>query len=287
MRIIFFILFLSSAAFALEPSADMIALAKRSSMTSLAQKIFYQAEPELMEKIAFTESCNKHEGSAALGCYTGKKIYLFNIKEPQLEYMISLTAAHEMLHAAYHVLNKKDRERLDKLLLEVENQIKDLDIRDKIEEYRKRDAAILPSEVHSIIGTEIEKLPPELEQHYSKYFLDRKALVALSQKYYKGLQARKEALKNTDTKLDTLKKNIELQGKILRTKQNHLAVLKRELEEGATKERVETFNKLAEQFNAELKAYQDMISKYNHLAKIRNSKAQQNKELYQALDSKI
>ncbi|KYG64034.1 hypothetical protein AZI86_14600 [Bdellovibrio bacteriovorus] len=268
-------------------AAELTALGKKSFMSDLGEKIFYRTDPELMDKVAFTKACNKHEGSTALGCFNGRKIFLFKIPEPQLEYMISVTAAHEMLHAAYDRLDKEEREKTDKLLLAVQKGITDADILEKIEDYRKRDASILPSELHSIIGTEILNLPSELEAHYLKYFLNRKALVRLSENYYQDLQARKVSLKNTDSRLDELKKDIELRAKILRTKQSHLNVLKREIDEEASRERIENFNTLATQFNRELKIYEQMIANYNALAKERNSRAKENKILYQALDSKI
>lgn len=256
-------------------------------MNDVGQKIFFRTEVELMDKSAFTEACNKHEGSTALGCFDGRKIFLFRIPEPQWDSIITITAAHEMLHAAYETLSKSEKKRIDALVLSVESQIKKPDIRAKIEEYRKRDASAFPSELHSIIGTEIPHLPPDLETHYLKYFLNRKALVALSDKYYQDLQARKESFKTSDSALDELKKEIELRAKILRSKQGHLEILKTQLQEDSSRERVESFNKLAEQFNEDLKSYQSLIENYNNLAKERNSRAKENKALYEALDSKI
>lgn len=268
-------------------AAEITALAKKSFMSELGQTVFYRTEPILMGKVDFTEACNKHEGSTALGCFNGRKIFLFKIPEPQLEYMISVTAAHEMLHAAYDRLDKEERKKIDALVLSVQGQITDKDILEKIEDYRQRDASVLPSELHSIIGTEVLNLPIDLENHYAKYFLNRKALVRLSENYYEDLKSRKDSLKNTDSKLDELKKDIEMRAKILRTKQSHLDVLKRQINDEASRESVENFNRLAEQFNRELKSYEQMIANYNSLAKERNSRAKENKILYQALDSKI
>lgn len=269
------------------PSSEIAALALEASMSELGKWTFYQTHPVLMEKEPFTNACNKHEGSAALGCFNGRKIFLFKIPEPQLEYMVAVTAAHEMLHAAYERLDKSERQRIDKLLESAQSQIRNKDILEKIEEYRQRDASVLPSELHSIIGTEVLIVPPELESHYLKYFLNRKALVQLSENYYKDLQTRKDSLAKTDQQLDELKKDIETRAQILRTKQSHLSVLKRALDEDASRERVESYNSLAGQFNSELKAYERLINHYNSLAKERNSRAKENKALYQALDSKI
>jgi hypothetical protein len=290
-------LLLSSSAFASplsrffkpkkDPSPAIRELAQKASMNNKGQDIFFDAEPELLEKAPFSEACNKHEGAGALGCYNGEKIFLFQIKESQLEYMIPLTAAHEMLHAAYEELSRTEKQNIDALLETVRLQITDPQILEKFDEYKTRDASVLPSEVHSIIGTEVENLPASLEAHYAKYFVNRKALVKLSQNYYGDIRARRNVLKTSEDQLDVLKKDIDLRQKVLKAKQSHLEVLKKHLEENSSAENARSFNQLAEQFNAEVKVYQDLINTYNSIAKERNSKAKESKELYEALDSKI
>ena len=65
------------------------------------------------------------------------------------------------------------------------------------------------NELHSVIGTEVASISPELEFYYGKYFNDRQKVVSLNSKYiavFKGLETQAGALR---AQMDTLKSEID------------------------------------------------------------------------------
>lgn len=167
-----------------KPSPDIAGIASSTGMTEHGIRYFYASHPELNDATSFNANCKSHgEQSIILGCYSGKRIYLFDITDRRLKGVEEVTAAHEMLHAAYDRLGEKERENLDRLLLDEASRIDNQRINDLIELYRKSDPDELQNEMHSIFGTEMEALSPELEKHYARYFEDRSRIVSYSRQY--------------------------------------------------------------------------------------------------------
>src|SRR5262249_5858448 len=73
-------------------------------MTGKARDLFYLNRPQLLADVAaFRQSCPLDEESIVLGCYQGgqRGIAIFAVHDPRLDGVEQVTAAHEMLHAAY------------------------------------------------------------------------------------------------------------------------------------------------------------------------------------------
>jgi hypothetical protein len=149
----------------------------------------------------FNKVCsNSEEGSAVLGCYqpSDKAITLFDITDARLDGMEEVVAAHEMLHAAWDRMSNDEHDRLGGLLeAEVPRLEGDADFAEKMAIYARTEPGERINELHSIIGTEVAELSPDLEEYYSQYFSDRAALVALhvsSNAVFVELAAKSEAL---------------------------------------------------------------------------------------------
>ena len=52
-----------------------------------------------------------------------------------------------------------------------------------VEYYERTEPGQRYNELHSVIGTKIASISPELEAHYKKYFSDRSKILALNEKY--------------------------------------------------------------------------------------------------------
>ena len=64
-----------------------------------------------------SSNCDTEERTTAiLGCYYQRHIYLFDINNKELDGTLDVTAAHEMLHAAYDRLNFFERSYVDGLI---------------------------------------------------------------------------------------------------------------------------------------------------------------------------
>jgi hypothetical protein len=110
------------------------------------------------------------------------------------------TAVHEMLHAAWQRLPGSERDRLSPFLVAASDADRtEPRVASVIDgEMRHYNASSVESpemvnELHSILGTQVAGLPPELESYYARYFMDRMVIVALdasSSSTYDGIITR-------------------------------------------------------------------------------------------------
>jgi len=167
------------------PTQEIAALADRAALSDHGRFYLYSAFPEIQDRDAFNKSCNtlRSSESVVLGCYAAHRIYLFNVTDQKLDGIKEVTAAHEMLHAAYERLSEAERTRVDKLVNEAAAKVADENLKKLLKEYDKTEPGERLNELHSILGTQVGNLGTELEQYYQQYFTDRSKVVALSEKY--------------------------------------------------------------------------------------------------------
>ena len=123
-----------------------------------------------------------------------------------------MTAAHEMLHAAYQRLSTSERKRVDALIEKQSFGPEEARITELLAEYAKSEPGEELNELHSILATEVRDLSPELESYYAQFFVDRSKVVALSEQYqtvFTELKLRQESL---STELNGLADTIEREG---------------------------------------------------------------------------
>lgn len=167
------------------PTEEVVALSDDSSMNDHGKFLFYASEPELQSAADFNSSCQTRESqSIVLGCYTGKRIFLFKVTDNRINGIKTVTAAHEMLHAAYERLSDSERDRINDLLKIQLANTSDRDILDLVALYDKVEPGERWNELHSIFGTETAQLSSELEIYYKQYFSDRSQVVKAYAKYH-------------------------------------------------------------------------------------------------------
>lgn len=196
-----------------EPSSVIEGYMDRSTMSDHGRFLFLASQPVIAEAEAFNTVCANHEeGSGVLGCYASgtKIITLFDITDPQLDGMEEVVAAHEMLHAAWDRMGTDEQQHLEQLLeAEFAKLQDDTEFMARMEIYARTEPGERDNELHSIIGTEVADLDPELSAYYDTYFTDRAALVALhvqSSAVFAQLEAQTAALV---AEIDQLKAEIE------------------------------------------------------------------------------
>ena len=167
------------------PTSTILEVDNRIDLTTRGQQIFYATTPTVEQRDAFNTDCQSVERTAAiLGSYVRDRIYLYDIQSKELDGALEVTAAHEMLHAAYARLNVFEQAQVDTMINAEYAKIKDNpDIKQEMQYYAQAEPGEEVNELHSIIGTTIKDLPPELEQYYARYFTDRAAIVAMNAKY--------------------------------------------------------------------------------------------------------
>ncbi len=165
-------------------SEEVIELGRMASMTRDARSIFADARPRIDERSRFPADCpiDEANSSVVLGCYSAARIYLLRVDRPDLAGVMTVTAAHEMLHAVYAGLDRKERTRVDRL---VDDYLTAPDPRvtAALSEYEQIEGADLADEGHSLVGTLVRDLPRALERHYAEYFVRRGAVVEAFEAY--------------------------------------------------------------------------------------------------------
>lgn len=169
-----------------QPSADITAIDAAVGFTSQGTRIFYASSPELNGTSTFNSECeNTEKTSVVLGCYQSGRIYVYQVDNTELDGIEEVTAAHEVLHAAYDRLSTSERERIDALLeAEAKKLLQDDAFKERMSVYSKLADADRINELHSVIGTEVTSISAELEAYYGRYFADRDAVLTLYDNYH-------------------------------------------------------------------------------------------------------
>jgi hypothetical protein len=171
------------------PTNDMQAVMDRVAFTGSADTIFRASNPTLDATQGFNRQCAKvihRESDQVVGCFTGSTIHLFQISDQRLDGMVEVTAAHEMLHAAFARLSPAERATLSADLRREYARLSATNpkLAERMSVYADLDDAAFANELHSVLGTEVANLTPRLESHYAKYFSSRKRVLALFDKYH-------------------------------------------------------------------------------------------------------
>lgn len=278
------------------PSTTVAQLATQDTMTAYARKVFYVNHPDIDDKTAFAPVCpNGTEQTVVLGCYHPNQagIYLLQVSNPQLNGVEQVTAAHETLHAIYGRLSNAKRKQVDNWLLDYYHHgLTNQTVEAQIASYRKTEPTQVVNEMHSLFGTEIGNLPPQLEQYYSQYFTDRSTVVQYFNDYEGAFSSRQQVINQDDQQLDSLKGQINSDESDLTSRQTIInaeqTTLTNERNSGnilAYNTGVPAYNSLVDQYNAEVKTVQSLINQYNQIVATRNALALEEQQLVQDLST--
>jgi hypothetical protein len=307
-----------------QPPVQVEALASATTMTDRARRILYSTEPQIKPRQEFPAKCQEKTKAIMLGCYSStNQIFVQDIREPRLKGVMEVTIAHEMLHAAYekHIsvwdrywLNQHLQAAYDRLKrLKDAQDLKDKDLKDKdlkdkdlkdhvilrqleayhLDESDPKDQVTLYHELHSLLGTELQDLnDPELEDYYQRYFQQRGAIVAFSQKYegvFETLRAKRQKLQGEletmDVSLKDLKASVEKQADQIKILSEDLEALKTEvmdLKNDAERQApigsistalIDAFEAKKADFNQRVTAYNSLIEDHRQLVATLNQKA--------------
>lgn len=277
--------------------AAVAELATQDEMTPYARKVFYVNAPKLEGKAEFKQ-CKVHgEQTIVLGCYHGMQngIFILTVTDPRLEGVEQVTAAHEMLHAAYDRLSNSERHKVDSMLRDYYNHgLQDERVRQTIEAYRTLEPNDLTNEMHSIFGTEIVTLPAPLQEYYSRYFMNRSTVTGFAARYQQEFTSRREAIKAADAQLASLKAQIDSLEDDLNTQQKTLDASSAQLQQLRSSGDIAAYNAGVPGFNASVNAYNNevaqvksLISQYNTLVSQRNAIALEAQQLTNEIDSTV
>ncbi len=273
---------------------EVAQLAVQDGMTSYARKVFYVNRPNIIARSSFGSSCPNDGGeqTIVLGCYhSGQSgIDLLHVSDPLLNGVEQVTAAHEMLHAAYERLSTGERQRIDGLLQAYyAHDLHDPRILSTIATYKKSEPHDVVNEMHSVFGTEVKTLPASLENYYKRYFVSRAEVVANADKYQAQFTSRQTIVAQNDATLASLKIKINDREADLKTKLNSInnqqaILLKlRSSNVPAYNATVPGYNQQVDAYNREADGVQSFIDQFNQLVISRNKVALEEDQLVKEL----
>lgn len=276
-----------------DPPLTISQLADKANLSSEGKFVFYASKPELNDKTNFNINCSFTDKTLVLGCYSNERIFIYEVADTRLDGIEEVTAAHELLHAVYARLTGQEKETVDKMVEESFNKIDNERIKETIKKYEADDPNSVPNELHSILGTEIENLPIELENHYAKYFTNRDEVIKISKSYEDIFVSIQDQIKDLSQKIDDVKSGInqtETNLASMKTKLNleaeRLNGLKNEGRFQEFNAGVPSYNEQIVEFNNLVDTYKTLIAKHNNLVEEYNKLAVEQNDLIQSLDSK-
>jgi hypothetical protein len=256
------------------------AIADRAALTDEAKDLLARSSPQLVDQSVLASTCTLDPALSVLGCYRAGEITVLEITDPRLGGMTETTAAHEVLHAAWVVLDDDERDQLAVLLHEDYDRIADADLTARIDAYRDRDPSSVANELHSILGTEVADLGSELEEYYQRWFTDRRVVVELAAGARQTFTDLQGQVADLDDQLVELRTQIETGEQALAADraviESEAAVLDGLRAEGRIEEYnagVDPFNQQVQAYNEAVIAHQELVDRHNDLVTERNDLA--------------
>lgn len=284
-----------------KPSTIVASIANRANLSDEGKFFFYASRPEVESTQKFNTECQrKEEHSAILGCYVNTRIYIFDVKNEQLDGIEEVTAAHEMLHAAWDRLSDAERAKLTPLLEAAYQNVADDELKERMDYYARAQPGERVNELHSIIGTEFSNVGSELENHYKQYFDDRSKIVTFHDKYktvFNDLETKSAALlseiKSLEQTINARVKEYTANKQAIEQENQDLQAAYAQLnrsnasEVNAYNAQVNSFNARASDLRAEYDSITSLTAQYNAKVAEYNQVVTSQQNLQKSLDSNL
>jgi hypothetical protein len=262
-----------------QPPAAVEQLAKATEMSETGRRIFYLFTPTIEDQKVGLNSCKTSdaEKTIILGCYVSNRgIFIQQVTDRRLAGVMEVTAAHEMLHAAYYRLSESERRQVDAELQQVFKSLKNDRLKSLIELYRQRDPRVVNSELHSILGTEELELSPFLEQYYQRYFTRRATVVAFAKSYEQPFNTLTTQAAEIERQIEAMKVELKRLDDLLVSELSRINEQKGEVAQAQSgseyqskvesiNQQVVAYNQHVEYMKQQNEVYQQLVYAYNAL----------------------
>ncbi|MGH7195948.1 MAG: hypothetical protein ACREGA_04185 [Candidatus Saccharimonadales bacterium] len=159
-------------------------LAVQAGLSRTGKLILFKTHPRLVSTGQLASDCGVKQGKKFIeqGCFVAgssgrEQIYLRQMPA-SLHGVEIVTAAHEMLHAAYAKLNSSTKNSVNQQVLGEYKTLENKDLNARLADYAVSEPGQRGNELHSILGTEFAPLPQKLTNYYHQYFTNRGKVVA-------------------------------------------------------------------------------------------------------------
>jgi chromosome segregation ATPase len=207
-----------------------------------------------------------------LGCQGDDRIFLLRVDRPDLTQIMPVTAAHEVLHAAYARLDPAERRRIDRLIDEAFTSSNDQRLRDLVTEYDRLEPGERHNELHSLLGTEVSALSGPLERYYRRYFRDRRRIVEAFNGYQSVFDTLKAQYDQLKSEVDALDAQLQGLSSQLKAAVGEADQLLGQIEALRAQGRIEESNRLVDAQNAAVNYANALADQHNGLVDQYNAK---------------
>ncbi len=276
-------------------SEQLVSLLAQATMTTAARRLVAGVNSKVEDKSPFARDCrvtSEEADSLVFGCFTGTALRVLRVDEPQFAPAMIVSAAHEMLHAAYQSLTKKQRVRIDSLIQTFYTSLNDPDLTALVAEYDKTEPGARLDELHSLLPTEVANLSPPLERYYRRYFSDRARVVAAFASYeavFKNLEQQYDQLKSQldglQSQLTSTRTEIDAAGAQADQLGQQIDSLRSQGRIDESNNLVDTQNGAADRANALVAQYNGLVDQYDSLVDQINAVTENSRELYDAVSA--
>ena len=280
-----------------EPTPEMAKLLEKDDLTSTGKRIFNASRPELQDAAEFNQNCysSQESNSSVLGCYTKKRVYVYNITDSELDGIRETVLAHELLHAVWARLSSREKENLQDDLESVYKANKDA-LAAHMKTYSSDEYY---DELHSVIGSQIPEssLTSDLSKHYARYFNNRETIVGYFNKYNGKFEKLEQEASSLAGQIDEKRAEIEQRTAKYKADFNSLSTDIENFNNRAASgsfasqsefqaERAELLNR-QNQLNADYDALSNIIDETNALIERYNDNVTASNKLYDTINSRV
>lgn len=245
-------------------------LADSAGMNLKGKALFLSQSPELVSADELQTHCPlAGAGLVEYGCYlpSRNKIYILGIASPPYSEAMTVTAAHEMLHAAWAELGTGARNDISSVLQGYIQQVADGDartIKDSLARYDANEAVQI-NELHSFVGSEVGSgVGDELEAHYRRYFSDR---TKSSSANTRATQGEEEIRNDLEARRSELSERL---ADINDYEAKWLAPFRAAMQQNLYYGSYYTYNKNVEGYNKNLEMYNQKVDEYERRRRLFN-----------------
>ena len=258
---------------AASPLPPEVATLVQGTLTREGERLLSRANPRVLDKAEFDVACPfDHELTVVLGCYNQGTIGILRVDRPELARVMEVTAAHEMLHAAYLALPHGERVEVDGWIEEYYVTVDDRDIRELVGQYALQRSDVRLNELHSILATELPVLSPQLETYYGRYFADRQRVVQAHESYAAVFRDIKRRVASLHAEIDSYKAELTSLDSRIASRKAQLDSLNVRLDQLRVQGNLRSYNSLIPQQNALVDEYNGLIDEYNQTVDLHNRK---------------
>ena len=267
---------------------------ERATLTTTARALLEMKTTTVEEKAGFATSCPETDEQTVFvfGCFDGDHLHILRIDAPDLDGLMAVSLAHEMLHAAYRSLTEVERMRVDAMTARAFAAITDQHFRALIASYDELEPGQRANELHSLLATEIKVLPADLEEWYANWFSDRQQVVSAYEAFDSTVRPLADRARSLEARYAQIESELNGMEGRYSAAMTRADALTSQIDDLRAQGRIAESNALVSaqngavnEVNSIVRRHNALVSEINSIANEHNSVADRYREIFDALSA--